>query len=372
VPAAVQPTRSAWFDSAIKTVLDGAGSLDAAGGPRELEQRTAELLGAEIHRILQEERDGLWFAEWFEELVAEAAARVVEEAGVGTSAFRLLHGLTAIGTPALASTASAACRRVRKLLTNPGDLPEWLDDLSAVAATGEVFRMRDAYGTRFAVLAGFTYGHGREPSVFLFDIDASGFVKLTGAGVFDDVDQAAAAWLAAIGDTAGETAPQPVVDPRELLCLVHCAIGDELIMGDESRIVTDNWFRAHRRRDDLAKALRRRDMPLPAVESLYDDVDITPMTNGFTSWYADKHGNRPEAEALAEFAAEWMEGRLPETWYAVSPERVRFQRGLLSDWVPDDPITLGATSLLPDWVMWLGERAGLPEHLRARVAAATR
>jgi hypothetical protein len=96
------------------------------------------------------------------------------------------------------------------------------------------------------------------------------------------------------------------------------------------------------------------------------------MTNEFTSWYAGKHGTGPDVEALADLAMEWMEGNLPETWYAVSPERVRFLRGLLSDWVPDDPITLGVKSLLPDWVTWLAERAGLPEHLRAHVYAATR
>lgn len=367
-----QRTRPVWFDPAIKTVLDGAGALDGASGPRELEQLTVELLGAEMYAALQESHGGLWFAWWFEELVAAAAARVVEEAdaGVGRSAFLLLNGLAAVGTPALASVASAASRRVRKLLAGAG-LPEWLDDLSRVEGTGEVFRMSDAYGTRFAVLAGFSYGHDREPSVFLFDIDASGIIKLVGAGVFDDVDQAAAAWLAAIGDTAGETMPQPVADPRELLCLVHCDIGDEMgIFGDETRVVMDNWFRAERRHHDLAEALRRRGMPLPAPESLYHDLDIKPMTDEFTSWHTDKHGARPDAEALAELAAEWMEGSIPETWYSVSPERVRHHRRLLSDWVQDDPITLAVTALLPDWVAWLSERSGLPKHLRERVDAA--
>jgi hypothetical protein len=94
------------------------------------------------------------------------------------------------------------------------------------------------------------------------------------------------------------------------------------------------------------------------------------MTDEFTSWYADKHDTSIDAEALEELAAEWMEGSLPETWYAVSPERVRFLRVLISDWAQDDPVTIGVKSLLPDWVMWLGERAGLPEHLRARVDAA--
>jgi hypothetical protein len=371
-----QRTRPGWFDPAIKTVLDGASALEAADGPRELEQLTVELLGAETYGALQDAHDGLWFEWWFEEVIAAAAARVVEDAadgaaGAGTSAFLLLHGLAAVATPALASAASAECRRVRKLVAH-AELPAWLDDLPRVTATGEVFRMRDAYGTRFAVLAGFSYGHGRDPSVFLFDIDASGFVKLAGAGVYDDVDKAAAAWLATIGDEAGETTPQPVASPGELLCLVHCDIGDEMVMGDETRVVMDNWYRAQRRFRDVAEALRKRGRPLPKAESLYNGVDTAPMTEEFTSWCADKDRVRPDAEALVELATEWTDGGLPETWYAVSPARVEHQRRLISDWLQDDPITLAVQSMLPDWVAWLGERTGLPKHLRERVAASAR
>lgn len=46
--------RPAWFDSSNKAVLDRAGDVMAAQGPRELEQATAELLGAELHRVLRE------------------------------------------------------------------------------------------------------------------------------------------------------------------------------------------------------------------------------------------------------------------------------------------------------------------------------
>lgn len=364
-----QRTRPGWFDAATKNVLDGVGALDAARGPRELEQLTVELLGAEMYAELQEDQGGFWFAWWFEELIDAAAARVME-ADAETSAYLLLHGLAAVGTPALAAMAATACRRVRKLVA---DVPEWLDDLPRVAATGEVFRMRDAYGTRFAVLAGFSYGHGREPSVFLFDIDASGPNKLVGAGVHDDVGQAAAAWLAAIGDTAGETTPRPVADARELACLVHCDTGDEMgVFGDESRVVMDNWFRAQRRHHDLAEAMRRRGMPLPADDSLYHDVDTAPVIEEFTSWYTAKRGAEPDAEALEELATEWLEGSLPETWRSVSPKRVRYHRVLISDWLQDDPITLAVKSILPDWVSWLGERNGLPPHLRERLDASAR
>jgi hypothetical protein len=42
--------RPARFDDSIRRVLDGAAALVAATGPRELEQLTTELVGAEVRR----------------------------------------------------------------------------------------------------------------------------------------------------------------------------------------------------------------------------------------------------------------------------------------------------------------------------------
>jgi hypothetical protein len=64
-----------------------------------------------------------------------------------------------------------------------------------------------------------------------------------------------------------------------------------------------------------------------------------------------------------------MEGTLPDTWHAVSPHRVEFQLALINDWIPDDPITVAAKALLPEWVRWHGEQAGLSEHLIDRGVA---
>jgi hypothetical protein len=52
---------------------------------------------------------------------------------------------------------------------------------------------------------------------------------------------------------------------------------------------------------------------------------------------------------------------MPRPW--VSPHRVEFQVALINDWIPDDPITIAAKALLPEWVRWHGEQAGLSKHL---------
>ena len=370
------PSRPAWFDSSIKAVLDRAGVVMAARGPRELEQATAELVGAELHRVLREEREGMWFSWWFEELAAAAGARIREEVGGRDGgwgpAWRLLHGLTSIGSPELASTARSVLHRAKKELRGDPVVrqqPDWLSCLARIRASGEVWEMRDAYGTRIALIAGFSYPGGVDRSVFLFDIDACGIIEITHAGVFDDVAQAAIAWRTLVGEAAQSAQPERVETVERLVCLAYCESGEDRLKGTESRTVLDNWFRARRRIHDLADALRKRGMSLPAARSLYHDLDTDSMAEEFTGWYARRHGSEPDPEVAGALAEEWMEGALPETWHAVSPHRVEFQLTLINDWIPDHPITIGAKALLPEWVRWHGEQAGLPEHLVDRGVA---
>lgn len=381
VPAEIQsllgpPRRPAWFDSSLKTVLDRAEVVMAARGPRELEQATAELLGAELHRILHEENQGMRFDRWLAELTEAATARIAEEAerpdGGWEPLWRLLHGLTSIGSPALKSAAQTALDRAKRTLRGEVALreqPGWLPRLARITATGEGWEMRDVYGTRTALIAGFSYPGGVDPSVFLFDIDACGIVEIAHAGVFDDVAQAAAGWRAHVGEAAQDAQPERVESAQRLLSLAHCEIGEEILRGHESRTVMDNWFRAQRRIHDLADALRKRGMPLPRAESLYRDLDTDPMAAAFTEWYVQRHGSEPDPEGAGALAEEWMEGALPDTWHSASPHRAAFQLALISDWVPDDPVTVAARSLFPDWVRWHGEQAGLPEHLVDRAVA---
>ncbi len=372
--------RPGWFDTSLAGVLDRADALLAATGPRELEQATAELLGAELHRLLIDEREGFWLDWWFEELAGLAATRIRAalggDAGGWPAPWRLLHGLTSIGSPALAATARSALTTARsghtaRLRQQQAEAPQprWLGQLPRIAATGEVWRMRDSYGTRQGVIAGFQYPNVTDPCVYLFDIDACGVVILANAGVYDDVAQAAAAWRTLVGEAAHDAAVQAVPASEELACLVHCDNGAELLRGDESRSVMDNWFRAPRRVHDLAEALRKRGRPLPVAHSLYRDVDTEPTIAAFTAWYTDRHGGAPDPDAVDELAAEWLEGCLPGTEHAVSPHRVQYQRTLINDWVPDDPVTVAVKAILPDWVRFHGEQSGLPRPLIERAVA---
>jgi hypothetical protein len=221
--------------------------------------------------------------------------------------------------------------------------------------------MRDAYGTRFAVIAGFCYPGGVDPSAYLLDIDACGFLVLAGAGVFDDVAQAAAAWRNQVGVSADGLVPVPATT-ESLACLVYCEHEEAPIIGRESRELMDNWFRGPRRMRDIDDGLRDQGIVLPPYHPLYDDIDFGPMASAFTDWYAERHGHEPDRVVVEALAEEWLEGMLPGTEHAVSPHRSEFYRELIADW-RDDPITDAVLTLLPEWVRWNGEQAGVPAPL---------
>jgi hypothetical protein len=370
-PADVRELPS-WFATSITAVLDKSDALLGATGPREAEQITCELLGEQLHRVVHGAARGLWFDWWFEELVDAAAARVRNVDDLGGE-WLLLHGLAAVGSPALRSFARNRINNLLKVAKQrPGyaRLPRWLTTSHLVKATDEVWRMQNAYGTRFAVIAGMSYPHGTDPSVFLFDIDACGFITVVNAGAFDDVTQAATAWRALVGDTADGTEPVEVHSGEQLSCLAYAGTGDESVLGDETRERFDNWFRANRCAHDLADALKKSRRMWPQPVSLYEDLDIEPMATEFSGWYNNRHGGQPDQEAVEALAVEWIEGTLPETLYLISPHRIEFRRILIADgWSPEDPVTVAMKSLLREWTQWLGERSGLPAELVDRATA---
>lgn len=362
--------RPKWFDAAIAEVLDGADVLRGARGPRELEQAGAELIGAPLFQAVQAGQSGLWLDWWFEELADAALGRFTQVRGGGGEAWQgpwlLLHAMTSLGSPALASIAQARVNAARKRLgPDAGAQPAWLRQLAKIAATGEVWGLRDVYGGRFAVIAGFEYPGGTDPSVFLFDLDASGFVELVSAGVYDDAELAAAAWreLVGGGEGGGDAADLALVrDVGDLAGLLYFDSGEMALRGDESRVRLDNWYRADRRVHDLARALAKRGTPLPVEKNLYDDVDVETAADAFTLWYVGHYATEPGSDAVLALADEWLVGLLPGTEHVISPRRIEHIRALVGDWL-GDPVTDEVRALLPAWVRWHGEQAGLAQEL---------
>jgi hypothetical protein len=356
-----------WWEPSHERVIAASGGLLAAPGPRVLEQATAELVGAELYDAVREERYGLRFDLWAVELVDRTAKRIVDAASHGDDSWRgpwwLLHGLASIGSYGLGGYAWEQALKAAGSLP-PGVQaadPGWLRLLPEIKATGDVRVMRDAYGTRFGVTAAMSYPGGVDPSVYLMDIDASELIGLAGAGVFDDMDQAAAAWREQVGVSAEGLTPV-LATPESLTCLVYCEHEEQQVIGDEPRTLMDNWFRGPRRMRDVHDALQERGIVLPEYSPRYQDIDVAPMADPFTRWYSERHGDQPSRDVVEALAEEWLEGMLPGTEHSVSPSRSKSFRGLISDWL-DDPVTDAALALLPEWVRWNGEQAGISAPL---------
>jgi hypothetical protein len=371
--------RPAWFGPSIGRMLRQEDTVIAATGPRELEQAVSELTGAEVYWALNEAKRGLWFEWWFEELVQAAADRVKAEAageGDGWQApWRLLHGLAAIGSPALRTAALQAVKDVGRALTRQqfSAAPDWLGLCPEGSVTGGIWAMHDDYRTGFAVLAECGYPSGVDPHVFLLDIDACVTVTPADAGVFDSLDQAVAAWREGKGETARTALPEPVMDYSQLGFLMRCdASPNGPFRGDESRSYADNLFRVNRRIHDIADAMARRGHQWPDESGAHRDhaARAEVMAKAFADWYARRHGREPSGEAVRWLAGDWVTGTLPGYENAVSPHRVRALLAYMDDdWLPEEPATATAYKLLPEWVRWSGEQADVPGPLIERSVA---
>ncbi|MGH3864319.1 hypothetical protein [Actinokineospora sp.] len=346
------PKRPRWFDQATATAMARADTLTAATSPRDLDNRTAELLGEQLHWALHEIRRDLRFGQWFTELGSAALGASADT----PSAALLFHGLRAM------TSADAAADAARDLPTTSCEgLPSWAAATGDYEATGEVVKLRDAYGTRFGFVASYRYPGGQDPHTYLFDVDTSFVAQLVGGGLYDDVDQAVAAWRAAVGAAADSAKAEAVTSFDGLQCLIGFSRD---LMGDESREVMREWLRATDRLSRLTATFDTTDSPTHRA-----DRDHAPMAAEFTDWHVTRFGAPPHPDGLDILASEWVQGAEPETRYAASPERLRTHAAVISDlYYPDD--VRAALGLMPTWSTWLAERAGLPDPLRADLLAA--
>jgi hypothetical protein len=362
-----------WWEASHDRVLDATVGLLAASGPRTLEQAVAELIGGELHASVLREESGLRLDTWGMRLVDRAAARASAPAESGdarTGPVWLLHGLASFGSGGLATYAKQRALAASRSL--PGDLrhslPGWLSQQPE--ATGDVRVIRDVYGTRIGVLAGFRYPAEASPWVYLVDLDASGSVRLAGGGTFDDMDQAASAWRAAVGDSATGAVPEAATG-ESLTCLVYYEHEEESLFGDESLAVMSEWYRAGLRGQEVMAAVAAHGISLPEHRYLFADIDYMSAARPFTDWYSSRHGHVPPEQPVQYLAEEWLEGMLPGTEHMVSPARSRFYRELIDDW-QEGPERDAALDLLPEWVRWNGKESGVPAlFLERAVSAAT-
>jgi hypothetical protein len=368
---AVRQPGAPWWPSAAAEVLAGAERLLSADAPRQLEQATAELLGGVLHAALGRYQTGFALNAWLDTVSDETVTVASPQAWL------LLHGIAAIAPPAQAEHARAGITALRGRVPSG---PDWLATTAEVLPTGEVCLLRDAYGTRFAVIMRCGYPDpATDGFVYLLDVDTcAGLATVVDAGVHDGLNEACAAWRASVGLPAADATPGPA-DLKLLADLLPTSgLHEPGVMGDETRRQMDNYYRMVRRADDLTQVLAASGRPLPErtrwLQEAQEGLDVEPFVKDFQTWNATRSA-RPvkeevEEEAVAALAEAWLEGSLPETRLSCSAHRIRILQEVIAIEWRDDPLVGPVAALLPQWVRWCAERTGLDPELTARAIAA--
>jgi hypothetical protein len=338
-----------------------------ADTPRELEQATAELLGGVLHTALGRYQAGFALNAWLDTVIDEAVPVASPQAWL------LLHGIAAIAPLAQAEHVRAGITALRGRVPSG---PDWLATTAEVLPTGEVCLLRDAYGTRFAVIMRCGYpDRAADGFVYLLDVDTcAGLATVVDAGVHDGLDEACAAWRASVGLAAADATAGPV-DLKLLADLLPTSgLHEPGVMGEETRRQMDNYYRMVRRADDLTQVLSASGRPLPErprwLQEAQEGMDIEPFVKDFHTWNATRGARPVEEEAVAALAEAWLEGSLPEARLSCSAHRIRILQELIAIEWRGDPLVGPVAALLPQWVRWCAESTGLNPELTARAMAA--
>ena len=148
-----------------------------------------------------------------------------------------------------------------------------------------------------------------------------------------------------------------------LAWLSHAEHSEGLIDEREQGALLDDYFRGPRRIQDITRKLGGRRVELP-------QGDPVAMQAAFTTRYSTRHGDVADQDVVQALAEEWPGVMLPGTEHAVSPWRSAAFRDQITSW-RDDEDAAGALSLLPEWIRWNGEQAGLQPDLISDAVAIT-
>lgn len=238
----------------------------------------------------------------------------------------------------------------------------------AAEPTGPAQWTRDAYGSRFAVVAPFSAPDGTE-RWYLWDVDTCfGEPFTVHSGYFAGPREALAEWTAAVGpEAAGDGELTPVDHPDLLSDLLPAELGIMRLGGEDAAQFAE-YHRAKRLAEEL---LARR----PGSGSAADGpaqpptvLDPAECTERFTARLAERTG-RPlppsQVEAAEVLVHDWLRNGIAELQATCSPHRVALFADMTRDFY-DAAFAQRMLGLLPDWISWLAGYLGLPDALAER------
>ncbi|WP_432976511.1 hypothetical protein [Dactylosporangium sp. CA-233914] len=239
--------------------------------------------------------------------------------------------------------------------------------------TGPVLWARDAYGSRWAVVAPFAAAGGPD-RWYLWDVDTCGYeVVTTHSGFHPSAESAMAAWQGAVGPSAAGAA-LTTADDAETLGGLLCGEVEGIRLGGEDQQQYAEYLRSRRLgravRDAVRRGRGRTLVPLSADDASrqfgqrlrqlgYPDV---PAGDG------SDDGPAGAEELATELAGSWSPHDDATLYPFCSPHKVAVAVLHLRDFYMEN-FAAELVAVLPEWIRFLAEHTGMPAELTDRCLA---
>jgi hypothetical protein len=297
-----------------------------------------------------------------EAAVNAVAAALAAETNDWTQAWRLLTAAASIVNYPYDGEALSS---IDELRTRPGGqlLPK---TPTGPAVTGPVLWTRDAYGSRFGIVAPLRTADGAQ-RWYLWDVDACGHHAFTVHSRYHATPEAALAdWQAGVGTPAAAgTVLMPVDDTGLLEDLLPGELG-VMRPGGENVEQLAEYHRSKRLAEAVLETIeqdRPHQTPVPAR------LDQTTAPTHFAVWLRE---HRPDRSRQADI--DELVNQLADSWYidgpaalfhTCSPHRVALVAEHMRSFYEED-FAADLITLLPDWAAWLADLNTTPAHLADR------
>jgi hypothetical protein len=194
-----------WWGESHQRILAAARALSWPSRLVDLETQACRIVGDEFYERLNSRLTGLHPAQWLRTLAEETGAALRASVAGGTGDWRqlwaLLRGLALTAPPGDTESETAKLARARfpdikdpymTALAEAGKAAQLLADRGLATgtghpadgcrATGDPLAARDAYGSRFLLVAPFGYDGEPPDHWYAWDIDSCWILTVTGAG----------------------------------------------------------------------------------------------------------------------------------------------------------------------------------------------
>jgi hypothetical protein len=387
-----------WWDESHERILAAARALDWPSRLVDLETQACRIVGDEFYERLNSRVTGLHPVQWLRALAEETGAALRDSVADGTDDWRqlwaLLRGLALTAPPGdgesetaklarerfpdikdARETALAEAGRAAKLLASRKLAPGAGYPADGCRPAGEPLAARDAYGSRFLLVAPFGYGGEAPDHWYAWDIDWCWTFMVVGAGVFGAPEDALAEWRDAVGPAAAGAAlspSAPEITARLLACCLETGPLSHMMQGNEPLELIREYYRLRRRARVLAGPASAKATSATAAGDLEGSGagdEPGPVREAFLRWYAARHDDVPQdaADAVDTIIAEWGPRADPgdSSLYACSPHRIEMAAHLIREgYIPE--YANAALRLLPEWTQWCIEQGGIDGDFAAR------